>query len=304
MTSAASPFDAIRPIRGQGVTRRAVSTSAMRDGRALSRVGSVTSFDVATTVDEFLALGEAWQRLEERVGADTGLFQRFSWLSLWCKHFVDEKSGDLCVVTVRRDGELVCALPLVVQNVLGLRQLTVMGGPVSQYSDALVVEGPDRIGYLRQAWTIAMEHARPSLVRIVKVREDAALAQFLSARGAIETSHEFAPFVRLDAFESETAYWKRFSAKKLKNLRRLKRRLEERGPYSFDWALEGRAAEHAVGLMMVLKRAWLRERGCFSKAFGDPRFERFFAEAAQQSATTGVEMSTLTTAGETANSML
>lgn len=304
MTSAVSLFDAVRSVRGHGSAIQTTGAAARQELRSLTTVGSVTRFGIASTVSEFEALRADWERLEERCGSDTGLFQRFAWLSLWCKHFVAPDSASLCVVTVQRDGELVCALPLVVETAFGLRQLTIMGAPVSQYSDALVIEGADRNAYLRQAWTIALEHARPSVVRLVKVRADAAIAQFLATNGAIETSREAAPYIALEKFEGRSDYWARFSGKKLKNLRRLKRRLEERGACSFKWTLEGKAAADAVGLMMVLKRAWLRDRGLVSKAFSDGRFEAFFAEAAQQRQATGVEIATLGTAGETANALL
>lgn len=283
---------------------RPVSTDYSAKAAQLTRVGSVTSFAIAATAVEFAALKADWKALEARAATDTHLFQSFEWLSLWVKHFVADGSRSLCVVTIRRDGALVCALPLIVESVFGLRQLEFMGAPVSQYGDALVVAGSDRVGLVRQAWTIAIEHTKPSLVRLEKVREDASIAQLLALVGARETAHEYAPFADLARHGNIEGFRNSMSAKKVKNMRRLRRRLDERGAVCFDWSSDNAKLGETIKETVSIKRAWLAERGLVSKAFADTRFEAFFAEAAQARTATGVQVATLTSAGEMANAMI
>lgn len=289
-----------KPQRG-GVPFWSAGSLAPRQIGAASGRFAEPVFDVLTTVEAFEALRTDWNDLYARAGATTQPFQRFGWLKHWADMYLGQHDR-LLVVTVRQNGVLVAALPLVVERILGLRQLSFMGAPVSQYGDALAIEGAERLSLLRQAWGRALDAAKPDLVRLVKVREDAAIAPLLKSVGAIETSFEEAPFIDLGSYESFEAYQKSRSAKYIKNVRRLWRRLDERGASAVAWDLRGAAGYDAALAAVTLKRSWLASRGLFSKAFAADRFAQFFASAARiASLETGVSTSLLTSRGEIAN---
>ena len=53
------------------------------------------------------------ERLFQRAGQGTQMFQTFNWLWHWCNHFAGEGSGvQLSIVTARRNGRLVLVWPL------------------------------------------------------------------------------------------------------------------------------------------------------------------------------------------------
>ena len=279
------------------------SLEARRIG-AFDGTATTVAFEVVTQRSGFEALSAHWEDLYNRSGPKGQVFQRFGWLKQWADTYL--RDGDrLAVVTGWDRGQLVIALPLVVERVAGLRQLAFMGAPVSQYGDALVIDTPERQSLVRQAWAQALAATRPDLVRLTKVRADGAIVGFLKSIDAVETSFEEAPFVNLKAYGSFDAYQKRFSAKYLKNLRRLRRRLDERGVTQTHLDLAGPKAEDAVYAAVALKRAWLSSRGLFSTAFAGDALRRFFALAAGTAGHgSGVSASLLTSAGEIANAAI
>jgi CelD/BcsL family acetyltransferase involved in cellulose biosynthesis len=68
-----------------------------------------TEVEVIRTFDRFLALGCEWDRLVEQCAIDR-LFLSHTWFRTWWEAFGENK--DLHIVTVRRDGQLVAAAPM------------------------------------------------------------------------------------------------------------------------------------------------------------------------------------------------
>jgi CelD/BcsL family acetyltransferase involved in cellulose biosynthesis len=185
----------------------------------------------------------------------------------------------LAVVTVRRDGRLVLVLPLVRTRWLGLTELRWLGEPVLQYGDALVDDLPDAVELMRAALDRVRQAVRPDILRLGKVRSDAAIAPVLADLGTTETGHEEAPWVRLGPCNGTRSFEDRQSGKAKKNRRRLMRRLEERGAVRFVEA-SGAEASTLVDAALAQKRAWLHHKGLVSRGLGDDRLARFLADAA------------------------
>jgi CelD/BcsL family acetyltransferase involved in cellulose biosynthesis len=100
------------------------------------------TFDVVRTRAGFDALEADWNDLFARTGRGEQMFQGFNWLWHWANHYL-RSSDELAIVTGRQDGRLMLVLPLTVERVAGLRQLSFMGAPVSQYGDVLTALAGD-----------------------------------------------------------------------------------------------------------------------------------------------------------------
>ncbi len=260
---------------------------------------------LVTTRAGFEALEDEWNALFERAGRGEQMFQTFNWLWHWAAHFLPDGASNLAIVTVRRSGRLVVVVPLVVERVLGLRQIEFMGAPVSQYGDVLAEEIDDRDAVIVGAIEFALSSARADVLRFAKVRSDAVIAPALSCIGAEITSVEQAPFIDLKSSRTYADYVKRFSNKCFKNRRRLERRLAERGVVGLDWELSGRAAADAARTTLLLKRVWLKAKGQVSRAFADRRTEAFFADVcAGLQRPAGTQVSLLTSGGEIADAAI
>jgi CelD/BcsL family acetyltransferase involved in cellulose biosynthesis len=150
---------------------------------------------------------------------------------------------------------------------------------VLQYGDALVEDLPDSIGVMRAALDHLRHVIKPDVLRLGKVRSDAAIAPVLADLGTTETGQQEAPWVRLGPCDGTHSFEDRQSSKAKKNRRRLMRRLEERGAVRFVEA-SGSEACTLVAAALEQKRAWLQHKGLVSRGLGNDRLARFLVEAA------------------------
>jgi CelD/BcsL family acetyltransferase involved in cellulose biosynthesis len=250
--------------------------SAARKTRLLSKPGC----DLELVCDQaaFDALGPEWDALFARSGKPQQVFQTFGWLWHWANHYLDEDTR-LSIVTGRSEGRLVLVWPLVSTRVMGLRVLSFMGEPVSQYGDALVEAGLDVGGFLDAALDFVM--ALPvDVVSLRRIRDDAALAVIFDRFAGQAGATAQAPFVDFAGAKTIAAFEKRFPAKLRSSRRRHLRRLEDIGPAAFETHGAGPQARDLVDLGLAFKRDWALRGGHIAPALLDPRFQRFFADAA------------------------
>jgi CelD/BcsL family acetyltransferase involved in cellulose biosynthesis len=152
----------------------------------------------------------------------------------------------------------------------GLRVLRFLGDPLIQYGDALfaAAAAPVHAGLALDA---ALDPRVADLVHLRRVRADSRLAAALSNRCRV-VAREQAPFVDVAAPGPR-------STRDRRELRRLRRRLQDHGPWQFE-VLRGAAAAAALGEAIALKRRWLAEQGAFSSVIGVPAWESVLARVA------------------------
>jgi len=237
---------------------------------------------MVTSLDELMAIEEAWNTLHAEAGKTAHVFQSFNWCWHWCRHYLgDQKTGPrLAIVTGRRAGRLVLVMPLVVQRTAGLRELTWLGAPVSQYGDVIAAPGADDVTTLEAAWRLATAKTRADLANLRRVRADAVVAPLLERIGATVTAAEEAPYLDLSRDTSFAAWEKRRQPRAIKNRRRQARRLAEMGETTFRHEHQSHEAGAMAAHAVRLKRETLDAKGAISAALADDRFEAFFADAA------------------------
>ena len=265
---------------------------------------SACRFDLVTSRAGFEALAADWNDLFQRAGRGTQAFQTFDWNWHWCNHYLAEGSRDtqsLAIVTGRRAGRLVMVWPLVATRIGGLRQLTWMGEPVSQYGDVLVEESPGALALLREAWRFTLRTAAPDLMWLPKVRADAAIAPLIAELGAIAAQQREAPYLDRPADAGVDPVSTRASAQTRKKRRSLNRRLAKLGAVTFAQHAGGAAARALAARTIDMKRTQLKNRGIISPALADERSAAFFADAVDGLGhSTGAGVFTLDSNGELA----
>jgi CelD/BcsL family acetyltransferase involved in cellulose biosynthesis len=234
---------------------------------------------------QFNALEHDWNGLFDRAGRSTQVFQTFNWNWHWANHHLNATSNTLtlAVVTARRAGQLVLVMPLICERMHGIKVLSWMGEPVSQYGDVLIDEniGPAN---LRTAWNLVTLTLKPDLARLNKTRIDASVAPLLAELGSSVTQVLEAPFLDLKSAPTFDAYETRFAAKARKNRKRQRRRLEEQGEVYVRSLSEGTEARHVIAQALSVKREWLAQKGLVSPALTDERTRRFFEDVASSTA--------------------
>ncbi len=275
--------------------------SVYHDATAIGPAPEGCTFALITSRAGFNALENEWNDLFWRAGRGSQVFQTFNWSWHWCNHYLDAAADgpSLAVLTGRRNGRLTMVWPLIAERAAGLSQLSWLGDPVGQYGDVLVeAEAAPLLG---DAWAFLVRELKPDLVRLRKVRDDAAIAPLLGDLNAFPAERLQAPYLDLSSAPDFATFERRYSPRSRRNRRRLGRRLQELGPMAFERCRDGKHARELAVEAIELKREWLKERGLVSPALTDPRFASFFADVALgASRPVGCEVTALTCGGEAA----
>jgi len=241
----------------------------------------------------FASLAEAestWRSFEER--ALLHGFQRFEWIRAWHEEVGGETSPYVVEVS-NGDGQTLSLLPLGIRSDGGTRVLTWLGGAVSDYHGGLlapttssdvrptdetarlpfeVLPPFDVIHFEKQPLLIGREH-NPFLAR--------------SARPHLQA---MATTVR------DGGPWPASAAAR-KDLRRRRRRLEERGPVQFVVASDVPMAEEIATVMMEQKSRQYRATGVWD-VFANPAYRSFYMRMTREGVRSGlVHVSALTCGG-------
>ena len=259
-------------------------------------------FALVDTLEGLANLETCWNALFERAGQPAQMFQNYHWCRHWADHFLTESgSRRLAIVTGHQDGRLVMLWPLVLTRVCGLKELSWLGEPVSQYGDVLVEAGPDRAALLRDAWRFIAATLKPDLVRLNKTRADAVIAPLLTELGAWSAQQLEAPYLDLKSAPTWAVFEQRYPKRSRRNRQRQFRRLEDMGPVTFGCLSEGPEAAALARQAIEMKRSWLAAKGLVSPAISDPRTLRFFEAAANDTARpSGFRVSVLRCGGQVA----
>jgi CelD/BcsL family acetyltransferase involved in cellulose biosynthesis len=293
-------------MNAQAQSLELFATSAVPLQATRVHAADAVDFTFVTERAAFDALETEWNDLFERAGRSAQVFQTFNWNWHWANNYLSGAPGGidglkLSVVTGRRDGKLIMVWPLVAERVRGITQIFWMGEPVSQYGDVIIDDVPDALDVLRAGWAFLASRAKGDIVRLRRVRSDAAIAPLMKEIGAHIADQQKAPYLDLTSAPSYAKYEERYSSHTRRNRKRLARRLEEQGPMVFERYTGGPDARALAVKALELKSEWLRHRGLVSHAISDARMTRFFADAAAGDVkSTNCVVSTLKSNGEPA----
>ncbi len=288
---------------GEKNTQGDAGTVPWRPPRFLAAKRQAVELEIARDIRSIEAVEREWNELFEKSGRSTQLFQSFNWCWHWCRHYLDDDCVP-AVVLGRRNGKLVLVSPLVIERVAGLRVLSFMGAPVTQYGDFLiddeVFSGSDKL--VDEAWEFATRYLKPDIVWLRKVRADAAISRLLVQSAAVQTERQSAPFMDLSSAGDFEAHFKRRSARFRKRQRAAAKRLDAMGAVTCEHlTTEGSEARQRSAHAIDLKRAQLAADGIVSAAVDDPRLAKFFASiAADTRRPVGLKVDTLSIDGEAA----
>ena len=249
--------------------------------------------DLVSDVTALADLGPDWNDLFERAGMPHHVFQTFGFVSLWTATFLADASkshngdadtagcdGQLAIVTARSNGRLVLVWPLVIQRKWGVSIVSWLGEPMAQYADLLIDPGEPGLPLMQAAYDHVRRMLAPDVLRLRRVRDDAAILPLMKLMGAGALEPAEAPFVTLGCLAQGIRFEDRQSGKAKKNRRRLQRRLEERGTLRFEQSSGSDAAVALVDVALATKRDWLERRGLLSPAVANPGFDAFMRAAA------------------------
>ncbi|HEY3447948.1 MAG TPA: GNAT family N-acetyltransferase [Myxococcales bacterium] len=236
----------------------------------------------------FDALAPAWDAALEQARRPEP-FYRHHFLSAWLDHFAPEER--LRVFVAREQGRLVAALPLVEDRPrfygVKVRRLRAPANVHSNRFDLLLE--PGREDALKALWSHLRASAEFDVLEIPDVPEQGAARKLLPlAEAAGLTTGQWesmrSPYVPLEG--GWTAVSARLDARFRQNMRRRRRKLEQRGPVELERVEGGRDLERYLEEGFELERAGWKGRESTAIA-SDPVTRGFYAELARREATRG-----------------
>lgn len=223
--------------------------------------------DVLRTLADIEAIEHDWRALEAATPEASG-FQSFDWCHAWMQ--AAQADAQWRIVAVRDGAELVALWPLECSRFFGARVVRWLGEPWTQYGDVLVVDDRSRRNRLAAAWREIASWTDVDLVKLGRVRADAALSALPGFAGRAIVHCEWAPFIDLQRARPAPS----------KGLRARRRKLEAMGPVRFEILTKPSPRRACVAQAIAFKEAWLRSRGLPSSGLSHASLDALMASLA------------------------
>jgi CelD/BcsL family acetyltransferase involved in cellulose biosynthesis len=230
-------------------------------------------------VGSLVTIEREWRDLERRGGVRTP-FQSWTWCAKWCEATARGQHEELRLVAVREGGRLVLLWPLAVRSRWACRIAYWLGEPLTQYGDVVAEPSERCSARLEAAWRHIGAWRDIDAMEMRRVRSDAAVRSLLVERGAACANADTGPFVDFTAVTPDgRPAWKR-SSRTRNTLRRRQSELARLGEVRFEQVDAAGAQVAAVREALMLKHAWLKERGGASVGLNHPATEAFLTSLA------------------------
>jgi CelD/BcsL family acetyltransferase involved in cellulose biosynthesis len=230
--------------------------------------------DVAVIGSErqFRALSGEWDTLFKGAPRATP-FQSWSWLSAWWSAYGDPRV--LRVITVRRGGQLVGVLPLMLDRRLGRARLGFIGTGLSDHLDGLVLEGME--DEVVAAWVRALRALGGWTVLDLHEVRPSAVVWGLYERWSLAVA-----IPQSTCLERQASSWDELLAPMSSRARKAMRRsvrAAERSGVAAHRVTGAEVGPAVVGLLDDHRAQWVGRRTPITEEHLSDRFETFLWEA-------------------------
>ena len=216
-----------------------------------------------------------WRELEIAQSLPYTYFQNFDWCRKWIANNAIDEASDSgknpgCIIRIYAvycDDALVMVWPLMIaKSGLGIKILTTLGEPLSQYSN--FIYHPEKFD--KQAgmktWKCIRKHARVDAVTFNHYPKDSLLDKIVNRYGVNELSRRAASMLDLTQFESWEEYHSTLSRNNRKQRERRRKKLERIGPVKTSVHLAGTPEfEKLTTQALTMKLDWLSNTGRTNK---------------------------------------
>lgn len=254
-------------------------------------------FEFINSQQQFLDLAPTWQRLSRESATPLQFFQEWHWISSWWKIMSPIGNYQLKVLVASLDHDVVMIWPWVVKQTYGLRILEPMGGLMSCFDDALIMDTQENKGILESAWTYLVEQAEVDVIELRAVHEQANIASLMHSVGNTPVKSTVASVIDVQGYEDFDSYLASRSKKMRQNQRRSLRSLRQLGEVRASGDDREISVDLALDTCLEFKSQWLKARGLSGKTLVTDEALRFLKEIGnhyrQNSRDAGMGISTL-----------
>jgi CelD/BcsL family acetyltransferase involved in cellulose biosynthesis len=218
------------------------------------------SFEIIADEQGLQALEPEWRDLFGRLSGRR-YFQSFGHTLRSWEHIARPRGQELCVVVGRRAGKAVLILPLARHKNGLARMAEWIGGEHSHYQDVLIEEGPEAGAWLDAAWKHITRTQGVDIMWLNHMSDNTALGPRIQRMHGLGTFVEEAPYVEWSDWSDWPAYYQERSRSLRKDLRRRRRRLEEKGKVEFRLLTSREEVLETLNWMFLHKTGWMERKG-------------------------------------------
>lgn len=235
--------------------------------------GCATTWEIVSDEPRFRSLEAEWDALWQRT-SDRRLSHTFNWFRAGWETTGRPRGRRLCVVVMRRNGEVVLIWPMVRRRRCVLwTEAVAMGGEFTEYDPILVADGAEAAADVSAAWAWMRARRIADVIEVPFVREDSAAHGVLAGdttQRYIETYP--APYIAWDGFKTWDAYWQSRSKNLKGNLGRKGRRLAELGELTFELIDDHAEYVRLLDWSIAIKLDWMAHTGLANSFMHTPEF--------------------------------
>ncbi|MHC4973922.1 MAG: GNAT family N-acetyltransferase [Planctomycetota bacterium] len=221
---------------------------------------SELSFETITDDHGLQALEPEWRDLFGRLPGRR-YFQSFGHTLRSWEHIARPRGQKLCVVVGRRAGKAVLILPLARHKNGLARMAEWIGGEHSHYQDVLVEDRPEAGAWIDAAWRHVTKTQGVDIMWLNHMNDSSALRPLIHEVQGVGTFVEEAPYIEWSDFSDWPAYYQERSRSLKKELRRRRRRLEEKGKVEFRLLTAREDVVSTLDWMLDHKTGWMERKG-------------------------------------------
>ena len=188
-------------------------------------------------------------------------FQSFDYVRLSWEHVARARGQELCVVVGRQSGRVVFIWPLARYRNRLLHMAEWIGGEHSHYQDVLVEDGPESGAWLDAAWKHVKETQGVDMMWLNHMSDDAVLRPTIDRVRGVGTYVEEAPYIEWSDWSDWASYYGERSKNLRKDLRRRRRRLEDKGQVEFNLLTTRDEVVPLLDWMFRSKTGWMERKG-------------------------------------------
>jgi CelD/BcsL family acetyltransferase involved in cellulose biosynthesis len=234
-------------------------------------------------------LAAEWHALAQETANRISVFQTFSWLSQWSRHFAGEVHQSRVFAVVGYDaGRLVFVWPLMEQRKHGLTTIQWLSFPSGQYGDVLLANGYCPHVWQNAALSLLKRARHADILHLRHVRHGTSFQTFAQESFYPAHNEDRAPFMDLTLFKTEQDYENRYNSSQRRRRKKIRKELEEIGAVEFNRVAPGAATDQAIALAIAEKNQWLSARGRINRILNCPKHLAFL-QALARSSDGGVE---------------
>lgn len=222
-------------------------------------------FEFINNPQQFLTLATAWKRLGRESATPYQFFQEWHWVSNWWKLLAPVGHYRLRILVATDGSDVVMIWPWVIKQNYGLRILEPLGGLMSCFDDALIVDTKDKQKILGQAWKYILKHSYVDAIEIRALHESANIASVVRLAGGKAVKSTVSPAVDMLAYDNFDAYLASRSKKMRQNQRRSLKYLGKLGEVRASGDDRDISVDDAIDVCLDFKSQWLEARGLSGK---------------------------------------